>query len=86
MKPTIKSKYIEEFLDTGAIKSLKIIDSHTHMDDIKGCSSPCYDIDGCVKLMDEENIDSIWCAPHNDMFGGGCINENIKKIIDKLYT
>ena len=86
MKPRIKSKYIEEFMDTGAIQSFKVIDAHTHMDDIKGCSSPCWDIDGCVKLMDEENIEMIWCAPHNDMFCGGGFNENIKKYVEKYPT
>ena len=83
MKPNIRSKYIEEFLETGKIGSLGIIDAHTHMDGIKGASSPCCDIDGCVKLMDEENIEYIWCAPHSDMFGGGNFNANIKKYIAK---
>jgi len=85
MKPLNNSAYLAEFLQYGHLKSVKVIDTHTHMGGIYGCSLPVSDIDGCVKLMDEQNIESIWCSAHADLFNinGDVINCETKAIIKK---
>lgn len=68
MKPQNPSKYLREFLENGRLTSVKIIDVHTHMGGIYGTSLPISEIDDCIKLMDEQNIESIWCSAHGDLF------------------
>jgi predicted TIM-barrel fold metal-dependent hydrolase len=73
MKPLNDSVYLTEFMKHGQLTDVRIIDIHTHMGGIYGCALPVSDIDGCVKLMDAQNIESIWCSAHADLFS---INEN----------
>jgi predicted TIM-barrel fold metal-dependent hydrolase len=68
MRPLNNSAYLAEFLRYGRLKSVKIIDVHTHMGGIYGCSLPVSDIDGCIKLLDEASVESIWCSAHADLF------------------
>lgn len=83
MKPANQSKYLEEFLTEGKLKSIRVIDCHTHMDDVAGCALPVSDIDGCVRLMQEENVESFWCAPHGDVFSPTGNNREIKEYMAK---
>ena len=69
MKASNNSVFWKEFVENGRLGSTFIIDCHTHMGDIAGASEPIYTVDECVDLMAQENIDSIWCAPHSDIFG-----------------
>jgi predicted TIM-barrel fold metal-dependent hydrolase len=73
MKPNVKSELVNEFLEYGKLKSVKVIDTHTHMNAISGASTPISSEEDCVKLMDDENIESIWCATHEDLFS--CADE-----------
>lgn len=83
MKRLIESAYVEDFMENGRLTSIKVIDTHTHMGDIYGASEPVDDIDGCIRLMDDENVESIWCAPHPDLFGLDGINPEIARITAK---
>ncbi len=66
MRPTIKSKYVEEFESTGRLKSIKIIDTHTHMGAIAGVSSPICDMQSCLDYIGERGVTQIWCTPDAD--------------------
>lgn len=68
MKPTNTSAYLREFINFGRLKSVPVIDTHTHMGSVYGVSSPVCEIEDCLRLMDEENIRMIWCAAHGDLF------------------
>ena len=67
MKPIIKSELVQEFLEYGKLQSVKVIDTHTHMHAVGGASTPVSSEEDCVKLMDDENIESIWCSTHEDL-------------------
>ena len=77
------SKFWKEYTEAGKLESVYVIDTHTHMDDIYEASTPIHSIDDCVKLMAEENIRSIWCAPHPDLFSAGSVNARIEKYMAK---
>ncbi|MBQ8374361.1 MAG: amidohydrolase family protein [Clostridia bacterium] len=62
-----KSELLKEFLEYGKLQSVKIIDTHTHMHAVGGASTPVSSEEDCVKLMDDENIESIWCSTHEDL-------------------
>ena len=79
MKAVNPSKFWKEYVEAGKLESVYVIDTHTHMDDICDASTPIYKLDDCIKLMDRENIRSIWCAPHPDLFSAGRINERIER-------
>lgn len=88
MKPLNNSAYLAEFLKYGRLKSVKIIDTHTHMGGIYGCALPVSGIDGCIKLMDEENVESIWCSSHADLFNinEDNINSETKELIKRYQS
>ena len=83
MKASNNSVFWKEFVENGRLGSTFIIDCHTHMGDIAGASEPIYTVDECVDLMAQENIDSIWCAPHSDIFGVENVNVEIEKYMQK---
>ncbi|MDR1093362.1 MAG: amidohydrolase family protein [Clostridiales bacterium] len=85
MKPGNKSAYLAEFLRYGRLKNIKIIDAHTHMGSVYGCRLPVSDAEACMKLLDEENIESIWCSAHADLFhiDGDRINGETKALVRK---
>ena len=68
MKFLNDSKLWKDFVNAGRLENVSIIDIHTHMGDINDASTPVFDIDGCVKIMERCNVESIWCAPHYDLF------------------
>lgn len=78
MRAENPSKFWKEYVEAGRLESVYVIDTHTHMDDIFDASTPICGVDDCVKLMDRENIRSIWCAPHPDLFAAGKINARIE--------
>ena len=83
MQAKNRSKYFKEFIEYGKLESVYGIDTHTHMDDIYEASTPIHSIDDCVALMDRENISSIWCAPHPDLFSAAGVNEKIEEYMSK---
>ena len=68
MKPLNNSELLKEFLEYGKLISTKVIDCHTHMHAVGDASTPISSEEDCVKLMDEENIEMIWCSTHEDLF------------------
>ena len=78
MIATNLSEYRKEFFEKGRLESVQIIDCHTHMDDIYDASMPIFRIDDCMQLMERENVKSIWCAPHADLFGTSSVNGHIE--------
>lgn len=83
MKALINSMYVDDFMQNNKLTSVKVIDTHTHMGDIYGASEPICGVDDCINLLDDENIESIWCAPHSDLFGLSSINGEIESIMTK---
>jgi len=83
MKGLISSAYVDDFMQNGKLTSIKVIDTHTHMGDIYGASEPIDGIDECLALLDDENVESIWCAPHSDLFYMGSVNPEITRIMAK---
>ncbi len=82
MNPTNKSELFAEFLQYGKLKSVKIIDCHTHMSEIGEASTPISEAADCVTLMKEENIESIWCSSHIDLYHlSDEVNAATKKIV-----
>ncbi|MDR0409226.1 MAG: amidohydrolase family protein [Spirochaetaceae bacterium] len=67
-----------EYVKAGKLERVKIIDTHTHMDGVAGVSMPTGGgIEACIKLMDEQNIESIWCSSHSDLFAPS-VNVNVE--------
>ena len=86
MKALNDSKFWKEYVEAGRLESVYVIDTHTHMDDIYEASTPIYKIDDCIRLMDKENIQSIWCAPHPDLFTMDNVNGRIEKYMSQYPT
>ena len=83
MKAKNPSAFWREFVENGKLNDIGIIDTHTHMDDVYDATMPVHDIDGCVRIMDREGIDSIWCAPHPDLFSVETLNGKIESYMAK---
>ena len=79
MIATNPSVYRKEFFEAGRLESVPVVDCHTHMDDIYDASTPIFRIDECMRLMESENVKSIWCAPHPDLFGASSVNGHIEE-------
>jgi len=77
----MKSAIREEFLQTRSLQGLGIIDIHTHMGDVYGTGLSRYTAEECVRIMDEHGIDSIWCAPHSDLFDPGSVNTAVEQLL-----
>lgn len=73
----------KKFVEAGRLEDVYVIDTHTHMDDIYDASTPIHSIDDCVRLMDRENIRSIWCSPHPDLFSVSTVNGRIERYMQK---
>ena len=72
-----------EFTENGGFKDLKITDIHTHMGGINDASAPISEIDDCIEHMDRRGVQSIWCAPHYDLFDVDKPNFYIKSYMAK---
>lgn len=62
------SKLAQEFMETGRLGSLSIIDMHTHMGPFYGTFLPEAGLDRMIRMMDTENIEWIISAPHSALF------------------
>ena len=78
-----KSELWKSFTEAGRLEKIKVIDIHTHMGDINDASTPVFDIDDCVKVMEDCNVESIWCAPHYDLFDVDEPNRYIEEYMAK---
>lgn len=65
---TNSSPLLREFLDKGRLESIRVVDAHTHMGGVYGVSMPVSELGGIIPIMDEQNIEMIWCCTHPDMF------------------
>ena len=81
MKAANKSELFAEFMEYGKLQSVKVIDCHTHMSGIGEASTPICEPADCIRLMDEENIESIWCSSHIDIYH---ISEEVNAATKKL--
>ncbi len=77
------SKYAQEFLPYGALKSVPIIDAHAHMGSVYGTSLSIASADDMVKMMDRENIEMIFSAPHSSLFDPGAGNSELEEAMAK---
>ncbi|WP_232016315.1 amidohydrolase family protein [Paenibacillus baekrokdamisoli] len=86
---TNKSKLAEEFMETGRLSSLSIIDMHTHMGPFYGTYLPEADLTTMIQTMDRENIKCIISAPHSALFdpigGNSEILAAMKQYPDRIY-
>jgi uncharacterized protein len=57
-----------EFIEKGVLKSLSIIDIHTHMGGFYGSSLPNAKLEDMLRTMDRTNISVIVSAPHAALF------------------
>lgn len=83
MTPKNPSVLWKKFVEAGRLEDVYVIDTHTHMDDIFDASTPIHALDDCVKLMDRENIRSIWCSPHPDLFSATTVNGKIEEYMQR---
>lgn len=81
MKAANKSELFAEYMQYGKLQSVKVIDCHTHMSGIGEASTPICEPADCIRLMDEENIESIWCSSHIDIYH---ISEEVNAATKKL--
>ncbi len=79
------NKYQAELKEYSMLKSTKIIDAHTHMGDVYGTCLSVHDVEGCIKIMDEQNIEWLFCSPHADLFSPLSVNSEIVEIL-KFYS
>lgn len=77
------SKYAQEFLQNGVLKSVSIIDVHAHMGTVYGTSLSIASADEMIQTMDRENIEMIFCAPHSALFDPGVGNSELELAMDK---
>ena len=83
MKSTNGSVFWKEFREAGRLESVYVIDCHTHMDDIYDASTPLFRVDDCMRYIERENVKSIWCAPHPDLFGAATVNGCIEDYMSR---
>ena len=55
-----------------------IIDAHTHMGPNYGTYMSMAKTDDMIALMDKENIEMIFCAPHSALFDPGMQNNELE--------
>ena len=77
------SKYAEEFLQHGVLKSVSIIDTHAHMGTVYGTSLPQASAEEMVAAMDRRNVEMIWCSPHSALFDPNAENAEIESVMTK---
>lgn len=84
-----KSQLAQEFMETGKLSSLPIIDMHTHMGPFYGTHLPEAELETMLQTMDRENIAWIISAPHSALFdpigGNSEILEAMERYPDRIY-
>ena len=73
------SKLAEEFMKYGKLTSFPIIDAHAHMGANYGTYLPKATADEMVEIMDRENIEMVFCAPHSALFDPGIKNRELEE-------
>jgi predicted TIM-barrel fold metal-dependent hydrolase len=86
---TNRSKLAREFVGTGRLSSISVIDMHTHMGPFYGAYLPEASLESMIATMDRENIEWIISAPHTALFdpiaGNTEIVQAISKYPDRIY-
>ncbi|MBP1991040.1 amidohydrolase family protein [Paenibacillus eucommiae] len=84
-----KSKLAAEFIETGRLSSISIIDVHTHMGPFHGTYMPETSLEAMIHTMDRENIEWIISSAHSALFdpilGNGETEAAMKQYPDKIY-
>ncbi len=62
---------------------LPIIDSHAHMGVNYGTYMSKASMDEMVEIMDKENIEMVFCAPHSALFDPGMQNKELEEAMAK---
>jgi len=62
---------------------LPIIDAHAHMGANYGTYMSVASADEMVALMDDENIEAVFCSPHSALFDPGMMNREIEEAMAK---
>lgn len=57
-----------EFIENMSLKSVPIIDMHTHMGSVYGVHLPMKSTQEMVETMEQSNVELIISAPHEDLF------------------
>lgn len=78
-----ESALVKEFLQHRKLVSFPIIDSHAHMGANYGTYMSMSSADDMIKLMDRENIEMIFCAPHSALFDPGMMNGELEEAMKK---
>jgi len=86
---TNQSQLASEFVETGRLSSISIIDMHTHMGPFYGTYFPEAQLDTMLMTMDRENIEWIISAPHSALFDPISGNSEIRTVMhdhpDRIY-
>lgn len=80
MKMTNKSELAAEFVKNRRMP-LPIIDAHAHMGANYGTYMSKATPEGMLEIMDRENIESVFCAPHSALFDPIRQNEEIEQVM-----
>ncbi len=76
------SELAAEFMRTRKMP-LPIIDAHAHMGANYGTYMSKASAEGMLEIMDRENIESVFCAPHSALFDPGVQNKEIEEVMEK---
>ncbi|MCQ6562788.1 amidohydrolase family protein [Paenibacillus mendelii] len=86
---TNTSHLAQEFVETGRLSSISIIDMHTHMGAFYGTYLPEAKLETMIETMRRENIASIISAPHSALFdpigGNSEIRSAMKQYPDLIH-
>ena len=67
MKPAIKSKIVEELVETGTLRSFRVIDSHGHMGAFSGIWFPNPEPEDMLRTLDRCGVEWLAFAHHDAM-------------------
>ena len=76
------SQIAEEYIKNRKMP-FPIIDSHAHMGPNYGTYMSKCSTDEMIELMDKENIEMIFCAPHSALFDPGAQNRELEEAMKK---
>lgn len=72
-----------EFMQYRRLVSFPIIDAHAHMGATLGTSLSMASADEMVQIMDRENIEMVFCAPHSALFDPSAKNTELEAAMKK---
>jgi len=76
---TNPSKLAQEYMRTGRLEGLQIIDTHTHMGPFYGSHLPNPDVESMLRSMDRHNVEFIITAPQSSLFVAGYGNRETEE-------